>query len=157
MKRVKFSLLILFTVFANTVFAQDVWKYFTPDDFAKRRANVMEQIGDGVAILQGAGLPEGFIKFRQDNNFFYLTGVEVPNATLVLDGKTKTSTLFVPDRMSGDIKEEAWITAGEKDAATYKMTRIVSNTILTGILNRYAAKNQPFYILTSPEETAEMS
>ena len=142
---------------ANTVLAQDMWKYFTPDDFAKRRAKVFEQIGDGVAILQGAELPEGFIKFRQDNNFFYLTGVEVPNATLMLDGKTKTATLFVPDRMSGDIKQEAWITPGGKDAALYKMTRIVSNTNFTAALNRYATTNQPFYILTSPEETHEMS
>jgi len=142
---------------ANTMFAQDMWKYFTPDDFAKRRAKVFEQIGEGVAILQGAELPEGFIKFRQDNNFFYLTGVEVPNATLILDGKTKTATLFVPDRMSGDIKEEAWITPGAKDAALYKMTRIVSNTRLTGNINYYASLNQPFYILTAPEETHEMS
>ena len=153
----KFRLFILFMAVANTVFAQDMWKYFTPDDFAKRRAKVFEQIGEGVAILQGAELPEGFIKFRQDNNFFYLTGVEVPNATLMLDGKTKTATLFVPDRMSGDIKQEAWITPGAKDAALYKMTRIVSNTNLTAALNRYAATNQPFYILTSPEETHEMS
>ena len=153
----KFRLLILFLVFANASFAQDMWKYFTPDDFAKRRAKVMEQIGDGVAILQGAELPEAFIKFRQDNNFYYLTGVEVPNATLVLDGKTKTSTLFVPDRMPGDIKEEAWITPGQKDAETYKMTRIISRNSLTNILTYYAATGQPFYILTSPEETAEMS
>ena len=103
----KLKLLILFIVVVNTVCAQDMWKYFTPDDFAKRRAKVMEQIGDGVAILQSAELPEGFIKFRQDNNFFYLTGVEIPNARLILDGKTKTATLFVPDRMSGDIKQEA--------------------------------------------------
>ena len=142
---------------ANTVFAQDMWKYFSPDDFAKRRTKVFEQIGDGVAILQGAELPEGFIKFRQDNNFFYLTGVEVPNATLILDGKTKTATLFVPDRMSGDIKQEAWIAPGAKDAALYKMTRVVSNTNFTAALNRYAATNQPFYILSSPEETHEMS
>ena len=153
----KLKLLILFIAVVNTACAQDMWKYFSPDDFVKRRAKVLEQIGDGVAILKGAELPEGFIKFRQDNNFFYLTGVEIPNATLILDGKTKTSTLFVPDRMSGDIKQEAWITPGEKDAALYKMNRIVSNTGFTGTLNRYASTNQPFYILTSPEETAEMS
>ena len=153
----KFKLLILFIAVVNSLCAQDMWKYFTPDDFARRRAKVFEQIGDGVAIMQGAELPEGFIKFRQDNNFFYLTGVEIPNATLILDGKTKTSILFVPDRMSGDIKQEAWITPGEKDATVYKMTRIVSNTGFTNALNRYALLNQPFYILTSPEETTEMS
>lgn len=153
----KFKLLFLFIVVVNTVCAQEMWKYFTPDDFAKRRERVMEQIGDGVAILQGAELPEAFVKFRQDNNFFYLTGVEIPNARLILDGKTKTATLFVPDKMSGDIKQEAWISAGEKDAAVYKMTRIVSATNFTAALNFYASGNQPLYILSSPEETAEMS
>ena len=111
------SVLLVFITIVNISSAQDMWKYFTPDDFAKRRAKVLEQIGDGIAILHGAELPEGYIKFRQDNNFFYLTGVEIPNATLILDGKTKTATLFVPDKMSGDIKAEAWITAGGKDAA----------------------------------------
>ena len=150
-------LVILFITVADTLFAQDMWKYFSADDFAKRRAKVMEQIGDGIAILQGAELPEGFVKFRQDNNFYYLTGVEVPNARLILDGKEKTSVLFVPDNIPGDIKQEARITPGEKDAAAYKMTRIASNTRFTANLNYYASLNQPFYILSSPEETAEMS
>jgi Xaa-Pro aminopeptidase len=153
----KFKLLILFIIAANTLCAQDMWKYFSPDDFAKRRAKVMEQIGDGVAILQGAELPEAFIKFRQDNDFYYLTGVEIPNARLILDGKTKTSILFVPDKLPGDIKQEAYITAGEKDATSYKMTRIVPNANFTAMLNRYASLDQPFYILSSPEETTEMS
>jgi hypothetical protein len=71
-------LVILFITVADTLFAQDMWKYFSADDFAKRRAKVMEQIGDGIAILQGAELPEGFVKFRQDNNFYYLTGLRSP-------------------------------------------------------------------------------
>jgi Xaa-Pro aminopeptidase len=150
-------LFFLFIAIANTSYAQDMWKYFSADDFAKRRAKVMEQIGDGVAILQGAELPEAFIKFRQDNNFYYLTGVEVPNAKLLLDGKTKTSILFVPDNIPGDIKQEARIAPGDKDAALYKMTRIASTQRFTGNLNYYASGNQPIYILSSPEETAEMS
>jgi len=151
----KFRMLFfLFIAIANTSYAQDMWKYFSADDFAKRRAKVMEQIGDGVAILQGAELPEAFIKFRQDNNFYYLTGVEVPNAKLLLDGKTKTSILFVPDNIPGDIKQEARIAPGDKDAALYKMTRIASTQRFTGNLNYYASGNQPIYILSSPEETA---
>src|SRR5678809_969520 len=117
----KFKLFFLFIAITNSSCAQDMWKYFSADDFAKRRAKVMEQIGDGVAILQGAELPEAFVKFRQDNNFYYLTGVEIPNARLILDGKTKSSILFVPDNIPGDIKQEARITPGEKDAAVYKI------------------------------------
>lgn len=153
----KFKLLILCIALVNTLTAQDMWKYFSPEDFAKRRARVLEQIGDGVAILHGAALPEGYVKFRQDNNFYYLTGVEIPDAKLILDGKTKTSTLFVPDRMSGDIKAEAYISQNANDAAQYKMTRIASVNNFTNVLNRYASLGQPFYILTAPEETAEMS
>jgi Xaa-Pro aminopeptidase len=151
------TLLLLFIMFVNFSSAQDMWKYFTPDDFAKRRAKVMEQIGDGIAIMQSAELPEGFVKFRQDNNFYYLTGVEIPNAKLLLDGKTKTAILFVPDKMSGDIKAEAWITAGAQDAAVYKMTRIVSNNSFTAVVNNYASAGRAFHILFAPEETAEMS
>src|SRR5678809_1714944 len=116
-----FKLLFISIAIANALNAQDMWTYFSPDDFAKRRAKVMEQIGDGVAIMQGAELPESFVKFRQDNNFYYLTGVEIPNARLILDGKTKSSILFVPDNIPGDIKQEARITPGEKDAAVYKI------------------------------------
>jgi Xaa-Pro aminopeptidase len=36
------------------------------------------------------------LPFRQNTQFFYLTGVEVPRAILVMDGRTRTSTLFIP-------------------------------------------------------------
>ena len=157
MNATKCKLLIVLIVITNTVCAQDMWKYFSPDDFAKRRAKVLEDIGDGIAIVHGASLPEGYVKFRQDNNFYYLTGVEIPDAKLILDGKTKSAILFVPSKMSGDIKAEAYITPGEKDASLYKMTRIVPATNFTGALNYHASLGQPFYVLAVPEETAEMS
>lgn len=71
---------------------------FPPEEFAQRRARVMEQIGDGLAVLQGMGEYPVYVRFRQNNNFFYLTGVEVPKALLLLDGKTKSATLFLPPR-----------------------------------------------------------
>ena len=153
----KFKLLILCITVVNTVSAQDMWKYFSPDDFANRRAKVMEQIGNGIAIMQGAELPEAYVKFRQDNNFYYLTGVEVPNAVLIINGKTKTSVLFVPDRIPGDIKDEARIVPGAEAASLYKMNAVRSLNNFTSALNGYASLNQPFYLITSPEETTEMT
>jgi Xaa-Pro aminopeptidase len=153
----KFKLLLLCVAVVNTVSAQDMWKYFSPDDFAKRRAKVMEQIGDGVAIMQGAELPEGFIKFRQDNNFYYLTGVEMPGAILIIDGKAKTSLLFVPDKIPGDIKEEARIVPGTASAALYKMDAVRPLTAFTPTLNYYASLDKPFYLISSSEETTEMT
>jgi Xaa-Pro aminopeptidase len=153
----KFKLLLFSMAVVNTVNAQDMWTYFSPDDFAKRRAKVMEQIGDGIAIMQGAELPEAFVKFRQDNNFYYLTGVEMPGATLIIDGKAKTSLLFVPDKIPGDIKEEARIVPGTASASLYKMDAVRSLTAFTATLNHYASLDQPFYLVSSPEETTEMT
>ena len=67
-------------------------------EFAGRRAAVMRAIGDGVAILQGATERPVYKQFRQSAQFFYLTGVEVPRAMLIIDGRAKTSTLFLPAR-----------------------------------------------------------
>ena len=53
----------------------------------------MEQIGDGVAILQGTTERPGEQPLRQNNQFFYLTGVVEPRAIVVIDGRTKKTTI----------------------------------------------------------------
>jgi Xaa-Pro aminopeptidase len=71
---------------------------FPPEEFAARRARVMAAIGDGVAILQGATELPSYLPFRQNNQVYYLTGVEVPRAIVVLDGKAKRTTIYLPPR-----------------------------------------------------------
>ncbi len=66
------------------------------EEFAARRAKVLQKIGDGVAVIQGATETSSDSKFRQSNQFYYLTGVATPRAILAIDGKTKTSTLYLP-------------------------------------------------------------
>lgn len=144
-------------VLVTTVSAQNMFKYFTADDFAARRTRLMEQIGDGVAILQGADLAEAYIKFRQDNNFYYLTGVEMPYCALIINGKTKTTTLFVPEGRFADIKDEALITPGADAAKMYKVNGVLPKSAMTAQLASLAGRGQAFYLITSPEETAEMS
>ncbi|HMK02771.1 MAG TPA: Xaa-Pro peptidase family protein [Ferruginibacter sp.] len=142
---------------SEMAFSQSMWKYFSPEDFAARRKKIMEKIGDGVAVLVGAELPEAYIKFRQDNNFYYLSGVEVPDAVLIIDGKNKQSYLLVPDNMSNDIKTEAWIKPGAEAATAYKFDRVMSKSWLTNMLHQYADRRQSFFIQQSPQELAEMS
>src|SRR5207237_158822 len=71
---------------------------FPPEEFAGRRARVMAKIGEGVAILQGTTERPGEQPLRQANQFFYVCGVVEPRAILVIDGKTKRSTLFLNPR-----------------------------------------------------------
>jgi Xaa-Pro aminopeptidase len=68
---------------------------FPPEEFVARRSQVMEAIGDGVAVIQGAVERPAELPFRQSAQFFYLTGVEVPRAILLIDGRAKTSTLYI--------------------------------------------------------------
>jgi Xaa-Pro aminopeptidase len=69
---------------------------FPAEEFAGRRARVFDAIGDGVAILQGAVEKSAELPFRQSAQFFYLTGVEVPRAILLMDGRARRSTLYIP-------------------------------------------------------------
>ena len=137
--------------------AQTMWKYFSADDFAKRRTSIQNKIGNGIAILQAADLTEAYIKFRQDNNFYYLSGVEIPDAMLLINGKTKQSVLFVPDIISRDIKAEAHIVAGDAAAKEYKFDKVLSRKELPDYLANEDFNRDSVFILTTPEETAEMS
>ena len=72
---------------------------FPADELAQRRARVLDAIGkDAIAIVQGAAGVDGFKVFRQSNELYYLTGLESPHAYLVLDGRNRRSTVFLPHR-----------------------------------------------------------
>lgn len=76
-----------------------------------RRARVMERMGQGMAILI-SGEPKNFSNdvdypFRQENNLYYLTGVNQPGATLVLmpGSREPQEVLFLPKR---EPSQETW-------------------------------------------------
>lgn len=72
---------------------------FPAEEFQARRLKVLDQIGTAsVAVVQGAALPEGFGVFRQSNDLYYLTGLETPHAYLLMNGRNRQSTLFLPHR-----------------------------------------------------------
>ena len=81
---------------------------------AARRTALFDRIGNGVAVLRSADEKsiEGDYPqdsdFRQDNNFFYLTGLETADSWLVLIASTSAPdqvVLFIPAR---DSMEERW-------------------------------------------------
>ena len=72
-------------------------RHFPPEEFAARRQRVFDEIGDGaIAVLQAAPPPRGFQPYRQLTDFFYLSGIEVPQAILVLDATERKTTLYLP-------------------------------------------------------------
>lgn len=74
-------------------------EHFTPDEFAERRTKVYDAIGENaIAILQGAPAPMGYQQFRQNNEFYYLSGIESPDAYLILNGQTREATIYLYNR-----------------------------------------------------------
>jgi len=67
---------------------------FEAKEYAARRARLMDKIGDSAAVFLGASTPASDQDFRQGHDFVYLTGVQVPDACLVVDGLRKESVLF---------------------------------------------------------------
>lgn len=72
---------------------------FPADEFRSRHAKLLEQIGPAaVAVVQGMPQTEGYTLPRQHNTFYYLSGIETPGAYLLLDGRTKQVTIYLPNR-----------------------------------------------------------
>jgi Xaa-Pro aminopeptidase len=67
---------------------------FEKAEYVARRAKLAERIPDGVAVFLGATPATGYGEFVQNNDLMYFTGVAIPDAILVIDGRSKESTLF---------------------------------------------------------------
>jgi len=76
---------------------------FEKAEYAARRLKLMEKIPDGAAVFLGASTPAGDWEFRQGHDFVYLSGVEIPEAFLIIDGTRRESVLFFTiDEKSAD-------------------------------------------------------
>jgi Xaa-Pro aminopeptidase len=64
---------------------------------AGRRAALRKELGTGVVVVRGLPETRDYLPFRQDKVFWYLTGIESPNAWLVMDCKSGKEALFLPD------------------------------------------------------------
>ncbi len=64
-------------------------------EYATRRARLMDENPDGITIIPGATSPVDDYQFFQSNDFLYFSGIEAPNAWLVVDGVNRVSTLFL--------------------------------------------------------------
>ncbi len=69
---------------------------FTIEELKGRREALCDAIGEAVAVVVGCDAPKELRDFRQYNDFYYLCGVEVPHAYLLIDGRARTTTLFLP-------------------------------------------------------------
>jgi Xaa-Pro aminopeptidase len=78
------------------------------EEYRMRRHEIMDRAGAGVVLLVGRGDDRGYGDvgtFSQDNNFFYFTGLEIPDAVLLLIADERKEILFIPER---NLPLESW-------------------------------------------------
>ena len=98
---------------------------FSKEEFQARRETIFEQIGnESIAIIQGARGVDDFNVFRQTNTFYYLSGLEIPHAYLLLDGRSKMTTLYLPHRDEARENNEGKILSAEDEELIKGITGI---------------------------------
>jgi Xaa-Pro aminopeptidase len=156
------ALVAALLVLANAPAAQPVFtgaEIFPPEEFAARRARVMAQIGDGVAILQGTTERPGEQPFRQSNQFFYLSGASEPRAIVTIDGRTKRTTLFLQpfnerreNRMFGP-----GLHPGEEAAKATGVDAVLPRDQFSSAIAAFARDGRTIYTPFRPEVLGEAS
>ncbi|MCU0648386.1 MAG: Xaa-Pro aminopeptidase [Gemmatimonadaceae bacterium] len=118
-------LFVLTTVAAGA--QETVWYQtdFSPTELAARRARIYDAIGaQAVALVPGATGSPGFSVFRQSNEFYYLSGVESAHAYLLLNGRSRTTTLYLPHRDEARERSEGKMLSAEDAALVRQLTGV---------------------------------
>lgn len=146
---------------ASTAAAQDVPLFttdFPPEEFAARRAQVYAAIGEnGLAVVQGAPSPDSYTRFRQSNELYYLSGIEVPHAYLLLDGAQKRTALYLPHRHEAREAAEGKLLSAEDAEDVKKLAgvdAVYAYELLSEHLARFA-RSDPAKTLYTPYQPAE--
>jgi Xaa-Pro aminopeptidase len=117
------GLLLLAVVWTSSPTAERMG--YPPLEFAARRQQLASLLQRGTLVMFGATGAAPGVRFRQDNDFFYLTGNESLNATLVMDGATGEAHLFLPPLSAAQIRYEGPNWLEQPDAAdTYGLASI---------------------------------
>lgn len=126
--------------------------WFEKSETAERRAKFMDKIPDGVAIILGATTPVSDRQFYQNSDFFYFTGVEIPNAVLVMDGMRKESILFFSISEREAQGEGISLELVRKPEEVTGIERILPIERLSSTLSRLSLQTEVFFTMFRPEE-----
>jgi Xaa-Pro aminopeptidase len=133
---------------------------YPPEEFAARRQQLAKVLQRGTLLLFGGTSPIPGVRFRQDNDFYYLTGNESFNGVLVMDGASGISHLFLPKLSATEIRYEGGNWLDEPDAAKkYGFATIQPLTALHEFLarRRSAAGTEQLWTRLSERDVVDRS
>jgi Xaa-Pro aminopeptidase len=131
--------LVLALIGGSTAIAERMG--YAPDEFAARRQRLARSLQAGTVVMFGATTAAPGLRFRQDNDFFYLTGNESLNAVLVIDAASGAAHLFLPKLTETEVRYEGGNWLEESDAAK---THGFASIQPLGNLNEFLARRRTF-------------
>lgn len=165
--KIVFRLYLLLLFAFSSAYSQEKHYFqsdFAPSEFESRRARIFDAIGtNAIALIQGAPSVAGFKVFRQSNTFYYLCGLEEGHAYLLLNGKNRSTTLYLPHRDAGREQSQGKILSAEDAELVKQLTGIQrvlpieflgTDLVNTGLIK---AEVPELYTPLSPAETGNDS
>ena len=150
----KNKLLLLYIIIINSISAEII---FTADEFKSRRMKLAQELeSNAIAVFQGAPSETGYVKFRQYNEFYYLTGIETPHAYMIIKGESGETTLYLPHKNERRERSEGPLLSAEDVETVKAMTgvdHVFATTMMGEHLWRMRMRTKPIvYLYQSPPE-----
>lgn len=156
-KVIKVSLIFYLSIFIlqSLSFAQRTG--YSKEEFIRRRNVLMDQVKDGMIILFGESRIQPGAHFRQDNDFYYFTGIEDINVILIMAPKTRKSFLFVPRQTAReDMMEGPNLFKDEKAKEKTGLTDIFPLSYFDEFIARSARRfGLTFHLRLSPRDVVD--
>ena len=126
-------------------------------EFARRRAELAKQLKTGYLILFARhGIPEAN-HYREDNDFFYYTGLGDPGAVMVLDMSNGNTIIFEPEQAPRTRQVYGAnllsLTPEQREKLGYEAVLPMSN--LDGILTFWLGKETDLWLRLSYPDKAD--
>src|SRR3954468_7329303 len=133
------SLVLSTAAFAQYTNLSEITEYGGPQEFAARRAELAKKIGGKGTVLLFARvtLPESS-HYREDNDFFYYTGLREPGAAMLMDAASGRTTIFQPAHSEREIQVlgKTILAMSKEDREAVGFPTVLPTTDLDNILSR---------------------
>jgi len=131
---------------------------YSKEEFMRRRKALADQVKEGMIILFGETMFQQGAHFRQDNDFFYFTGIEDLGAIFVMNAKTGETNLFLPRQTP----REAMVSGpnllnDEKAKEKTGLANLYDVTYFDEFISRNMRSFSPAYLRLQPGDTMETS
>jgi len=118
---------------------------YPAEEFIARRKALAERLGHrGVVLVFGKTMPASVGRFRQDNDFYYLTGNQDLNAALLMDASTGRAVLFLPRQDASEVRSDGpnWLQDGT-DARVWGFDSLQPLDMLPEVMARWRRNMEP--------------